>query len=234
MKIVKKKNGRGNLPFALTNRKKLILISAISIFLLTVSVGSGIALRQKKFEEQVATLQTEAVQEMALKEVSTTKKIVEGDYSGSDIDTLRPGDLNVDATNLIQQYGVGMLEIPSIGMELPILEGITQANLSVGVGTVKPNQQLGKGTFALLGHYMTNRGLLFGGLKYVSIGDEIHITYYNESATYIVQESRIIHQSEGQYMYDEVDGSHWLTLLTCDGSRIGTDNRLMVRATLKE
>lgn len=209
-----------------------MIITVAGFILSVIIVGSILLLRQKAFENKLFELQIVATQEMAKKEAT---KIINGDYSGEDIATLRPENLLVvDAKNVIQQYGVGMLEISTIGLRLPIVEGITQTNLSIGVGTVKPNQKLGKGNFALLGHYMTRQELLFGGLKHVAIGDEIQITYYQDEAVYVVKESQIIHQSQGQYLFDDSEEHHWLTLVTCDGRSVGTDYRLMIRAKLKE
>lgn len=209
------------------NKKVIACLVALSLLLGGWTIYHVV--RQNQFENQVLTAQTEAVEQMANK---TVYQRVYGDYSGDDVNTLRPGG-TVDPSDLISKYGVGMIAIPSIGLELPVLEGITQANISIGAGTVKPNQRIGHGNFALLGHYMTNSGLLFGGLKNVKTGDEVELTYYGKTETYIVQETKIVHQSEGQYMLDDPEKPHYLTLITCDGSRAGTDYRTIVRATLK-
>ncbi|MBO1301034.1 class A sortase [Enterococcus sp. DIV2359] len=210
-------------------RKKRILIAAgsASVFLFVSMFFLLGYLQQRSFEKSIAEIQVEALTAMESKDEIKPRP---ADYSGMDVETLEPRTLNVNVQNQISRFGVGMIEIPSIDLKLPVLEGITQANISVGVGTVKPNQAIGEGNFALLGHYMTNSGLLLGGLKQVSIGDEIHLTYFDKQATYRVIESKVIHQSEGEYMLDNPEDPHYLTLLTCDGSRVETDYRLMVRA----
>lgn len=210
--------------------KKKLIISVVA-FLLIACGFVGNQLWQRKFDQRVFDLQQEALTEMAGK---IPYQRVTGNYTGEDVEMLRLGNLSADAGNLIQQYGVGIIRIPSIEMELPVLEGITQANISIGAGTVKPNQRIGRGNFALLGHYMTNSGLLFGGLKNVQVGDEVYLTFYDKDAAYIVQEVKIVHQSEGKYMLDNPEEPHYLTLITCDGSRGGTDYRLIVRASLSE
>lgn len=110
---------------------------------------------------------------------------------------------------------------------------MTQANLSVGAGTAKADQVPGKGNFVLLGHYMTNRGVLFGGLRYVQKGNEVTVTYHDRKAIYEVTDIKVIHQSEVQYMEDEKGKDGILTLITCDSSREGTPNRLIVQAIKK-
>lgn len=212
----------------ISNKKVIACLVALSLLLGGWAIYHVV--RQNQFENQVLVAQTEAVEHMTNK---TVYRRIHGDYSGDDVDTLRHGGA-VDPLELISKYGVGMIAISSIGLELSVLEGITQANISIGAGTVKPNQRIGHGNFALLGHYMTNSGLLFGGLKNVKPGDEVVLTYYGKTETYIVQETKIVHQSEGQYMLDDPEEPHYLTLITCDGSRVGTDYRLIVRARVSE
>lgn len=156
------------------------------------------------------------------------------DYSGK---TVRPLTVEamkqVDAEKVVTHYGAGTIEIPSIGLKLPILEGMTQENLSVGAGTMKPNQVLGQGNFALAGHYMTNAGLLFGGIKNVHQGDLIQLTYQNQLrlVAYRVTEVKRITKDQGQVISDS-QGTGLLTLITCDSSVAGTNGRLMVRAAV--
>lgn len=154
------------------------------------------------------------------------------DYTGKDVKPLTVEDMKrVNAKKVIASFGVGTIEIPSIGMKLPILEGMSQENLSVGAGTMKPGQVLGKGNFALAGHYMTNAGLLFGGIKNVQVGDRITVQYQSSKAIFQVKNVQHIIQNEGQVISD-AQGDGILTLITCDGAIEGTSGRVMVRATL--
>lgn len=213
-------------------RKKMIVIGALACVCVCV-FASMLLLRsfmqQRQFEAKVQQKQEEALELMISNEEKTNRP---ADYSGNDVETLTPQNMNVNVPRQVERYGAGILEIPSINMKLPVLEGMTQANISIGAGTVKPNQKIRQGNFALISHYMTNSGLLFGGIKNISVGDDIFLTYYEETGHYQVQEVKVIHESEGQYMFDDEDGSHWLTLLTCEGSHEGTEYRFMVRASL--
>lgn len=152
------------------------------------------------------------------------------DYSGKDVQPLTVESMEkVDAEKVIQSVGVGTIEIPRIGLKLPILEGVSQENLSVGAGTMKPNQVLGEGNFALAGHYMMDQGLLFGGIQQVKAGDQIVVTYQSEQATYQVTETKVISKDDGYVTFDS-EGDGILTLLTCDRPAVHTPNRFMVRA----
>lgn len=156
------------------------------------------------------------------------------DYTGKDVKPLTVEAMEkVNAVKVVESLGVGTIEIPSISMKLPILEGVSQSNLSVGAGTMKAGQELKKRNFALAGHYMTNAGLLFGGIKNVKPGDLIQLVYQNEQSTYKVTKTQVISKDDGYVTFDS-EGEGLLTLITCDRAVIGTNNRFMVRAELVE
>lgn len=204
-------------------------LATISLIIFTV-----LTIKQNAFENDVHAMQKEGVKQVQKMKKGGTK-VDKADYSAADVKTLTPRDLQkVDAAQQINQYGAGLLEIPAISLRLPILEGMTQANLSVGAGTAKVDQQPGKGNFVLLGHYMTNRGILFGGLRYVQKGNVVRVTYHDKQAEYEVIDTKLVHKSEFQYMEDPKGDEKILTLITCDSSREGTPNRLIVQAKLKE
>lgn len=160
--------------------------------------------------------------------------VSQADYSGKDVKPLTMEAMEkVNAVKVVESLGVGTIEIPSIGMKLPILEGVSQSNLSVGAGTMKAGQELKKRNFALAGHYMTNAGLLFGGIKNVNPGDLIQVVYRSEQATYKVTKTKAISKEDGYVTFDS-EGDGLLTLITCDHAVVGTNNRFMVRAEVVE
>lgn len=195
---------------------------------------SFLLIKQRSFEQEVHAVQQKATEQIQ-KQGNKNSKDILADYTAADVHTLNPRDIKkVNATEQINKYGVGMLEIPAISLKLPILEGMTQANLCVGAATAKPDQMPKKGNFALLGHYMTNRGLLFGGIQYLQKGNQIKITYKGKQATYEVTTSKIVSYKEGHYMEDPEDDAKILTLITCDSNNQNTTKRLIVQAKLKE
>lgn len=218
------------------------LLRGTALFLTTTIVVAVVVFgvfvhKQRSFEQDVYAMQKKGIAQ--INKLSDAHEIgselSNADYSATDVQTLTPGDLNkVIASQQIANYGAGLLEIPAISLTLPILEGMTQANLSVGAGTAKPDQKIGQGNFVLLGHYMNNRGVLFGGLRYLQQGNVIKVTYKGQKADYEVTETKIVHKDEGHYMEDSKEKDKILTLITCDSSREGTPNRLIVQARLKE
>lgn len=216
--------------------RRAAIVAGIAGIICT-AIFTVLALKQQSFEQEVFAMQKTGVkQAQQLKKANKpSTEPIAADYSAADVKTLTPSDLKkVNAAQQMNQYGAGLLEIPAISLKLPILEGLTQANLSVGAGTAKPEQELGKGNFVLLGHYMTNQGTLFGGLRFLQKGNDIKVTYHGQQAVYEVIDSKVVHRSEVQYMEDREENEKLLTLITCDSSREGTPNRLVVRAELKE
>ena len=232
---------------------KLIVVS-LTIFLIAgLSSYFCFGHQQQELDKMTQSVQSTAIQAMEKKErqqkkmnssqatgsdstdakqsnknkISDPKK--QPDYVGKDVKPLTVEAMKkVNAEKVISTFGVGMIQISSINMNLPILEGMSQENLSVGAGTMKANQELGKGNFTLAGHYMTNAGLLFGGIKNVKKNDLVQVTYKNKTMNFKVTKVKQITAEDNQVIFDS-EGNGILTLITCDSSVAGTDGRLMVR-----
>lgn len=215
-------------------RRTLIISS--SLLCLVVVVLCSLFFKQHAFEKSVYAAQDQAVHQVQKKlKTAADNQAVKADYSAEDVQMLKPNDMKeVNVDKQIDTYGQGLLEIPAISLTLPIVEGVTQANLSIGASTAKQGQQVGKRNFVLLGHYMTNRGLLFGGIRYLQKGNDIHVTYQGKQATYEVQEVKVISNHEVKYMEDTKQDNGVLTLITCDSTKDQTPNRLIVRAQVKK
>lgn len=214
--------------------RRLVIVFC-SLLVVALFIFSMLFFKQRGFEKDVQAAQKQATEQILKKSKKKQKTDISADYSAADIHTLHPNDLKkVSPIDQVNHFGVGLLEIPVISMKLPILEGTTQANLSVGAGIAKENQLPGKGNFVLFGHYMTNRGLLFGGIQYLKKGNEIKVTYQDKHAEYVVAEIKVISKKEVRYMEDPKNNMKLLTLITCDSSNHNTPNRLIVIAKLKK
>src|SRR5699024_8193957 len=72
-------------------------------------------------------------------------------------------------------YMVGEIYMPDVDMRLPILEGVSNENLWVGAGTMKPGQRMGEGNYAFAGHHMWDESQLFTPIKNSEIGDHAYV-----------------------------------------------------------
>lgn len=126
---------------------------------------------------------------------------------------------------------IGKLAIPAVKMKLPILKGLSNDNLSAGAGTMTPNQQMGKGNYALAGHYMTNKGILFSPLSNVKLKDKVYITNLRKVYVYRVTIKTTVDEHQVQWV-NPVPGKKLITLLTCASPTEGETNRIIVRGQL--
>lgn len=114
---------------------------------------------------------------------------------------------------------LGKLAIPSVDLYLPIVKGVSNIALSVGAGTMKPDQQLGRGNYALAGHDMTDTGILFAPLARVKIDQDIYLTNLKHIYVYRVTRKKKI-APEQTTIIDDVAGQKLVTLITCaDGGQ---------------
>jgi sortase A len=120
---------------------------------------------------------------------------------------------------------IGRIQVKRLGIALPILKGTTSSNLLVGAATMRSDQKMGSGNYALAGHHMRRENLLFGPLMHVKIGDEVVITNLTSDYVYRVSNRKIVSENEGSVALQTNDKR--ITLVTCD-KPTRTPNRLIV------
>jgi len=132
-----------------------------------------------------------------------------------------------------ETYGaVGQLRVPAVGLNLPIGIGVGNATLVRGAGTLKANQRMGQGNYALAGHYMTSNRLLFSPLKGVRNGDSIYLTDKQQLYRYRVTRVRVVDRHRVDVI-DDVPGKKLVTLVTCASAKRGEPKRLVVQGELR-
>lgn len=124
---------------------------------------------------------------------------------------------------------VGYIQIPEVNLELPVLEGLTNENLNVATGTMKPGQEMGKRNYAIAGHHMQNENLLFSPLMRVKKGNLAYLTDKDRTYVYEVTKTEVLDVNRGDVVED-AEGDKIITLITC--TDIQGTARLMVRGKL--
>lgn len=158
----------------------------------------------------------------------------ENDYdSPSDDSNISYNPMNIKSVDRVpidaevnRHYLVSQLVIPSVGLNIPVLEGLTNENLNVASGTMKPGQTPGKGNYAIAGHHMLDENLLFTPLMRVQKFDSVYLTDKEYVYEYVVTDTFIVPPTEGQVI-DDSQGEGIITLITCSDPA-GT-NRWIVR-----
>lgn len=126
---------------------------------------------------------------------------------------------------------VGVIKIPKIELEYPILGITTQQSMKVSVTKFWGTEITEPGNYTIAGHNNHN-GTMFGKVKYLENGDEIEVTD--------MKGNTVVYQVVGHYTTDPDDvdcvksihpEKRELTLITCTN---GNKNRLITRAEEKE
>ena len=105
---------------------------------------------------------------------------------------------------------LALLKIPSIHLEVAVLEGTDPLTLNQGVGRIAGTGAIGEGrNIGIAGH----RDGFFRGLKDISIGDSLELSSLDKTMTYSVDEIRIVSPDDVEVLEPRVVPS--LTLVTC-------------------
>ncbi|VDG21429.1 class A sortase [Lactiplantibacillus mudanjiangensis] len=123
---------------------------------------------------------------------------------------------------------IGSIAIPSVDLYLPIGKGVSNETLALAAGTLKADQTMGQGNYALAGHHMIKHGALFSPLYYRSkVGQMIYLSDVTHIYAYRTSQRTFIKATDVQVI-DDVPGKKLVTLITCDKTGAG---RLMIRGT---
>ena len=122
------------------------------------------------------------------------------------------------------------VEIPKIGVSLPVYHGVGSSVLNKGVGHL-PETSLpvgGKSTHAVLaGHSGMSRARLFTDLPKLEVGDVFRVHVYKKTLTYRVDQIKTVRPCDTTDL-TIVEGQDYVTLLTCVPVGVNS-HRLLVR-----
>ena len=135
------------------------------------------------------------------------------------------GKLTQDANNKILMKNqlkanhvqpLGIMSIPAIKMVNPILNGYGDdgSYLALGACTMKPNQIMGQGNYALAGHYMKSN-TIFHSLSKTQIGMNVYLTNLHHIYDYKVTNVQTIDDNDIQVINSTAQPT--VTLITCVG-----------------
>lgn len=197
-------------------KRKIILIlsvaaAAIGILFVCLPLITGKVLSLKSGEgiAQFDNFTSDAIQ---------NNMLLAAEYDFSAVADINALNLYDDVKNIDSRYIIGQIVVKDIGMKLPILKGISNSNLAAGAATMKEDQKMGEGNYALAGHYNKNRHILFGGLMYIKKGSAILITDKSYIYEYVVCDTKIAYDSETFLISDQLaaqKGGPIITLMTC-------------------
>lgn len=111
---------------------------------------------------------------------------------------------------------IGMINIESIAIEYPIMEGEGKEQLSYAVGHLSDTASIGElGNCVLAGHRGSRYGPIFKHLDQVKAGDEVKVTDSEGTVhSYRVKEAFVT--APDDISVKRQDGKEELTLVTCE------------------
>lgn len=125
---------------------------------------------------------------------------------------------------------VAIIEIPSIKLKQPVVEGITEDVIKYFLGKFPESSMPGEvGNFAVAGHRVSDFTDAFINLYKVKTGDEVIVTTVDGRYTYEVDNSFIVDPDQVEVL--EKADYEKITLITCT---IGSKRRVIVTGRLIE
>lgn len=109
---------------------------------------------------------------------------------------------------------IGAVALPDVKINLPIFRGLDNVVLLTGAGTMKPDQEMGKGNYALASHRVQDMVSLFSPLEYSKPGELIYTTDLKNVYTYKITYVEKIDPSRVE-LIDDVPNKKMITLITC-------------------
>jgi sortase A len=173
-------------------------------------------------------IQTSAQQMMDNKKTSAS-------YDYSKIRSMNIVDvLNAQLSN--QEYpAIGIMSVPDLGIVLPVFQGVSDDNMLYGAATLKDNQTMGQGNYALASHHITGfygydaSQLLFTPLEKAQKGQKIYLTDKRKVYEYEII-STLVTDILKLSMLQNHGGEKEITLITCQSYE--SPNRIVVQGKL--
>lgn len=126
---------------------------------------------------------------------------------------------------------IGRIKIPSVSIDLLLVEGTASKDLNWGAGHLTATPMPGEvGNCAIAGHRNYTFGSYFSRLGEVKIGDQITVTYNKTEYTYEAYEILTVLPTDNSVL-GQTDESSILTLITCTPKGTNT-HRLIIHAKL--
>ena len=144
------------------------------------------------------------------------EQTLEDDYDEeTDVEEKQTSISKADEAILEEGDVIGIIEIPSIDIRYPVMEGTGSVVLNAGIGHIPETAGIGEsGNSVLCGHNGSRYGTFFTPLNQISIGDEVTIIDKKGQAhIYEVTETEVVNPYDNSIKTQGEEKE--LTLFTC-------------------
>ena len=214
-------------------RRKLIITMFVILLLLVAAAGGHFLARPS-----IIDMQRQASEEELLNLIQSGQTQIEvfpvPAMEGEEVEFAElQYDVSETEVELIEVTGYGVISIPSIELEMPLVKGADSYSLRAAAGCYPESAEMGAaGNCVIFGHRMSGYGRHFNRLDELKKGDQI--TLYNangEHFTYTVIGSEVIKPDVLMDTLLEHNEGFSLTLVTCTPTGVGS-HRLLVYAQM--
>ena len=228
-----------------TNEKKIISIPLFMIVLfvmiitiLVLSVKAICFSNNSESEENVIPAKIEEEKEI---EIEEEKDIEEINTQEVESEEEQKEEAPAQSTEKVKSYtssnektydSIGILNIPSLNIEYPILSTTNEKNLKVSLTKYWGGNPNEVGNLCVSGHNYKN-SKFFGKLQNIKNGDIIQITDLNgQTLDYKVYDTKIVDPSDTSCTSQLTNGNIEITLITCyyENGSAHASKRFIVKA----
>ncbi|RIJ64609.1 class A sortase [Rummeliibacillus sp. POC4] len=173
----------------------------------------------------VDNMSKETIQKTNIEKAKTTPQAT---FDFAKVENIRLQDVLDAQTKKKDVHAIGAISVPDVHMQLPIVYGISNINLTVGAGTMKQDQVMGQGNYSLAGHNMNNGKTLFSPLTKAQEGMKVYITDFRNIYEYQISDMFIVKPTQVEVIQDQGD-EKLITLVTCN---YNGEKRMIIRGKL--
>lgn len=188
-----------------------ILFIVVGIMLLSIPYLSNLIVKQKIKSTHIL------LDELTIEDLEKNRS-TEAEYDYSSIRDVEVSSVIAAMNEPYHEAMIGQISIPDLKINLPILNGTTDANLMVGATTMLADQKMGEKNYPLAGHYMKDESLLFGNLLNIKENTIVKLTDKNTIYEYRIYETLLVPDT-AMYMLEhkmaEERGKPIISLMTC-------------------
>lgn len=199
-------------------KKKLLMYKILIVILIIIAfVIVGIIMR-KQYNDQVYDKENQELVSVFHKEQNEMKR----NNSNNNNQEKQQIELKYKGYNII-----GVIEIPAIELEYPILEKTTKTTMAISISRFSGGKINEYGNVSLAGHNNYS-GTMFGKNKNLKINDKILLTdLYGTTLEYEIYDIFVTSPNDTSILETKEKNKREVTLITCKNGRA---KRLIIKA----
>ena len=198
--------------------RKLFIYRILLILLIIAAVIVGGVIFHKQYEDQVYEKENKELVIVFHEEI----KKVDNENSKNDKKEKKIIDLKYKGQKVI-----GLIEIPAIDLEYPILEKTTKLAMATSISRYYGGEINGYGNVSLAGHNNYS-GTMFGRNKNLKKGDKVLLTdLTGKTLEYEIYDIFVTHPDDTKVLETKDKTIREVTLITCKNGR---SERLIIKA----